>query len=130
MIGGAALLADGMITPPISVTSAIEGLRQLPVLDRYQRLDHCLYCSWHSYRVIFSAAIWYRFYREIVWTDHDGLVCDAGSDWVSAHIFDDWSDFQSIHPYYAIELANQLSEGFLDTWCCVSLYYRGRSIVF
>jgi KUP system potassium uptake protein len=30
MIGGAALLADGMITPPISVTSAIEGLRQIP----------------------------------------------------------------------------------------------------
>jgi KUP system potassium uptake protein len=32
MIGGAALLADGMITPPISVTSAIEGLRQVPAL--------------------------------------------------------------------------------------------------
>ena len=30
MIGGAALLADGMITPPISVTSAVEGLKQLP----------------------------------------------------------------------------------------------------
>jgi KUP system potassium uptake protein len=30
MIGGAALLADGMITPPISVTSAVEGLTQLP----------------------------------------------------------------------------------------------------
>lgn len=30
MIGGAALLADGIITPPISVTSAIEGLRQIP----------------------------------------------------------------------------------------------------
>src|SRR6185369_6458404 len=30
MVGGAALLADGMITPPISVTSAIEGLRQVP----------------------------------------------------------------------------------------------------
>jgi KUP system potassium uptake protein len=30
MIGGAALLADGMITPPISVTSAIEGLKQIP----------------------------------------------------------------------------------------------------
>src|SRR6476619_4225814 len=26
MMGGAALLADGMITPPISVTSAVEGL--------------------------------------------------------------------------------------------------------
>lgn len=30
MIGGAALLADGMITPPITVTSAIEGLKVLP----------------------------------------------------------------------------------------------------
>lgn len=28
MVGGAALLADGMITPPISVTSAIEGLNR------------------------------------------------------------------------------------------------------
>jgi KUP system potassium uptake protein len=33
MIGGAALLADGMITPPISVTSAIEGLKQVPTLS-------------------------------------------------------------------------------------------------
>src|ERR1041385_5992179 len=29
MLGGAALLADGMITPPISVTSAVEGLRNI-----------------------------------------------------------------------------------------------------
>src|SRR6187399_1354498 len=33
MLGGAALLADGIITPPITVTSAIEGLRQIPVLS-------------------------------------------------------------------------------------------------
>ena len=32
MIGGAALLADGMITPAISVSSAIEGLKQVPCL--------------------------------------------------------------------------------------------------
>src|ERR1700749_2408538 len=31
MVGGAALLADGMITPPISVTSAIEGLKGVSV---------------------------------------------------------------------------------------------------
>lgn len=30
MIGGAALLSEGIITPPISVTSAVEGLAQLP----------------------------------------------------------------------------------------------------
>ena len=33
MIGGATLLADGMITPPISVTSAVEGLKNLPGLS-------------------------------------------------------------------------------------------------
>jgi len=33
MLGGAALLADGMITPPISITSAIEGLKNIPVLN-------------------------------------------------------------------------------------------------
>jgi KUP system potassium uptake protein len=32
MLGGAAVLADGIITPPISITSAIEGLKKLPVL--------------------------------------------------------------------------------------------------
>lgn len=31
MIGGAALLADGMITPAVTVTSAIEGLRNIPI---------------------------------------------------------------------------------------------------
>src|SRR4026208_123093 len=34
MLGGAALLADGMITPPISVTASIEGLRTIPVLAK------------------------------------------------------------------------------------------------
>src|SRR6201991_1996098 len=29
MLGGAALLADGIITPPISITSAVEGLKQI-----------------------------------------------------------------------------------------------------
>ena len=29
MIGGAALLADGMITPPISITAAVEGLEKI-----------------------------------------------------------------------------------------------------
>src|SRR6478752_1615247 len=31
IIGGASLLADGIITPPISITSAIEGLKNIPV---------------------------------------------------------------------------------------------------
>lgn len=31
IVGGASLLADGIITPPISITSAIEGLKTIPV---------------------------------------------------------------------------------------------------
>src|SRR5207249_3063570 len=37
MIGGAALLADGMITPPISVTSAIEGLKQIEIFEHVKQ---------------------------------------------------------------------------------------------
>ncbi len=38
MIGGAALLSDGIITPPISITSAIEGLKQIPALHDIERM--------------------------------------------------------------------------------------------
>ncbi|MES2775299.1 MAG: KUP/HAK/KT family potassium transporter [Bacteroidota bacterium] len=31
MLGGAAVLADGIITPPISITSAVEGLKKMPI---------------------------------------------------------------------------------------------------
>src|SRR5678815_823871 len=39
MIGGAALLADGMITPPISITSAIEGLRQIDQIPIFKDIS-------------------------------------------------------------------------------------------
>src|SRR5678815_1338900 len=39
MIGGAALLADGMITPPISVTSAVEGLRQIDQIPIFKDIS-------------------------------------------------------------------------------------------
>ena len=34
MVGGAALLADGVLTPAVTVTTAIEGLRSIPSMDR------------------------------------------------------------------------------------------------
>lgn len=37
MIGGAALLADGMITPPITITSAIEGLQKVSFFSNLDR---------------------------------------------------------------------------------------------
>lgn len=35
MIGGAALLADGVLTPAVTVTTAVEGLRSIPMMDRF-----------------------------------------------------------------------------------------------
>ncbi len=35
MLGGAALLADGVLTPAVTVTTAVEGLRSIPVMDRF-----------------------------------------------------------------------------------------------
>jgi len=35
MLGGAALLADGVLTPAVTVTTAIEGLRSIPALDSF-----------------------------------------------------------------------------------------------
>ncbi|MFS7004083.1 KUP/HAK/KT family potassium transporter [Carnobacterium maltaromaticum] len=35
MIGGATLLADGMLTPAVTVTSAVEGLREIPVFREF-----------------------------------------------------------------------------------------------
>ena len=34
MVGGAALLADGVLTPAVTVTTAIEGLRSIPSMDK------------------------------------------------------------------------------------------------
>ena len=34
MLGGAALLADGMLTPAVTVTTAVEGLRSIEFMDR------------------------------------------------------------------------------------------------
>src|SRR5678815_5935776 len=42
MLGGAALLADGIITPPISITSAIEGLRELPAMRNLGQADNTI----------------------------------------------------------------------------------------
>ena len=47
MLGGAALLADGMITPPISVTSAVEGfaIAAPPFVTRVGSLSRIVFAS-------------------------------------------------------------------------------------
>ena len=35
MMGGSALLADGVLTPAVTVTTAVEGLRSIPVMEKF-----------------------------------------------------------------------------------------------
>ena len=34
MVGGCTMLADGVLTPAVTVTTAVEGLRSIPAMDR------------------------------------------------------------------------------------------------
>ncbi len=79
MIGGAALLADGMITPPISVTSAVEGLKTSAYLIYHHSERHYLYSHRHSKYPFFYTTVWNSFYRQVFWPCDDLLVYHAGS---------------------------------------------------
>src|SRR5687767_7749750 len=102
MIGGAALLADGIITPPISITSAIEGLREMPFLETIQT---------NTIVIIVLIIISLFFFLQQFGTAQIGkMIGPVMFIWFSmlavlgaAHIMDDLSVFKAFNPYYAIE---------------------------
>ena len=111
MIGGAALLADGMITPPISVTSAIEGLRQMPALKYIEQ-------STIVYLVLGIMVI--LFFLQQFGTESIGkLFGPIMFVWFtmmavlgSSHLLDDLGIFKALSPHYAIELLTTYPKGF------------------
>jgi KUP system potassium uptake protein len=111
MIGGAALLADGMITPPISITSAIEGLKQLPNLN-YIPQDTIVY--------IVLGLLVVLFFLQQFGTDSIGkLFGPIMFIWFgmmavlgSSHLLDDLHIFKALSPVYAIELLTMYPKGF------------------
>ena len=111
MIGGAALLADGMITPPISVTSAIEGLRQLPSLS-YIPQDTIVYIVLGIMVILFFLQQFGSDYIGkmfgpimFIWF---GMMAVLGS----SHLLDDFHIFKALNPIYAIELLTMYPKGF------------------
>ncbi|RYE24417.1 MAG: potassium transporter Kup [Sphingobacteriales bacterium] len=111
MIGGAALLADGMITPPISVTSAVEGLRNIPAM-------HGITDTTIVYIVIgiltvlfmsqqFGTAFIGKAFGPImlIWFVMLGALG-------LYHINDEWSIFKAFNPFYAIKLLTVYPKGF------------------
>ena len=111
MIGGAALLADGIITPPITVTSAIEGLRQIPAFHEItQQTIVTIVIAIISVLFFvqqFGTASIGKLFGPImmVWF---GMIAILGL----SHIVDELSVFKAMNPYYAVKLLATYPKGF------------------
>ena len=111
MIGGAALLSDGIITPPISITSAIEGLKELP---SFRDL------SQNTIVYIVIGIISAFFFTQQFGTASIGrMFGPIMSLWFTMlavlgfiHISDDLTIFRALNPYYAINFLVTYPEGF------------------
>lgn len=111
MIGGAALLADGMITPPISVTSAIEGLRNIPVLSHISELT--------IMNIVMAILTALFFFQQFGTANIGKLFGPVMFLWFTMlavlgiyHIADDLAVFSAFNPYYAIKLLTVYPKGF------------------
>lgn len=106
MLGGAALLADGIITPPISITSAVEGLQKIPALEG--RID-----SYIIYIVIAILALFF-FLQQFGTASIGKLFGPIMLVWFSMlailgtwHLFDDLSILRAFSPWYGIKFLSQ-----------------------
>lgn len=111
MLGGAALIADGMITPPISVTSAVEGLRQLPGVEQIS--------DWTIIYIVLGILTVLFFLQQFGTASIGKLFGPIMSLWFImmgvigiSHISDDWSIFKAFSPHYAVNLLTTYPKGF------------------
>ncbi|HEV8284496.1 MAG TPA: KUP/HAK/KT family potassium transporter [Chitinophagaceae bacterium] len=100
MIGGASLLADGMITPPISITAAVEGLEKIPY---FTNIDQYI-----IYIVLGIVALFF-FLQQFGTASIGKLFGPMMLIWFSmlailglAHLSDDFAILRAFSPHYAI----------------------------
>jgi KUP system potassium uptake protein len=111
MIGGASLLADGIITPPISITSAVEGLEKLPALrdlptDTVVIIVLAILGSFFFMQQFGTASIGKMFGPIMfIWFT---MLAALGM----IHLFDDLAIFKALSPHYAIEFLRTYPKGF------------------
>ena len=111
MLGGAALLADGIITPPITVTSAIEGIKQIHAFKDIQQ---------STIVAIVIGIITFMFFMQQFGTASIGkMFGPIMAIWFamlallgSSHLLDDIGIFKAINPYYAVDLLLTYPKGF------------------
>jgi KUP system potassium uptake protein len=106
IIGGAALLADGLITPPISVSSAVEGLTI--VYPDIQTIPIVIAIITGIFLVqALGTKIVGRSFGPIMMTWF-AMLAIFGILWVAQ----DWSVLRALNPIYAYELLFEYPEGF------------------
>lgn len=116
MIGGSALLADGMLTPAVTVTSAVEGLEIIPKFDAL--LGH----NQNIIIIIVIAIISLLFFIQHFGTDMIGkLFGPIMLVWFCTLAFfgiinlsHDWTLLRALSPHYAISIlfSNENKLGF------------------
>ncbi|MDE2392713.1 MAG: KUP/HAK/KT family potassium transporter [Cytophagales bacterium] len=116
IIGGATLLADGIITPPISVSSAIEGLKMLHHKDGTPFVTDTVPIVIVILSVlfifqIFGTKVVGKLFGPIMllWFSMLGLT---GLIWIAQ----DWSIFRALSPVYAWELLTTHQAGTAGFW--------------
>jgi KUP system potassium uptake protein len=112
MIGGASLLADGIITPPISITSAIEGLKELPSLGIHEGSNTVVI-------IVLSILAVFFFMQQFGTASIGSLFGPIMFIWFTmllvlgfVHVFDDLAIFKALNPYYAIYFLKNYDGGF------------------
>lgn len=111
MIGGAALLADGIITPPITVTSAIEGLRQLPAFSHITQTT-IVGIVIGIITVLFFAQQFGTASIGKLFGPIMGIFFTMLAVMGATHLLDDIHIFKSLSPHYAIDLLTTYPKGF------------------
>lgn len=112
MIGGASLLADGIITPPISITSAIEGLKELPTLGIHEGSNTVVI-------IVLSILAVFFFMQQFGTASIGSLFGPIMFIWFTmllvlgfVHVFDDIAIFKALNPFYAVYFLKNYDGGF------------------
>lgn len=108
IIGGSALLADGIITPPISVSAAVEGINTFYAMET-QTIQIIVICILFVLFTIqqFGSKLVGKFFAPmmLIWFSMLGILG-------TLQVINDFSVFNAINPYYAYELLLIHPEGF------------------
>ncbi|TAE21583.1 MAG: potassium transporter Kup [Cytophagales bacterium] len=109
IIGGSALLADGIITPPVSVSSAVEGLKLLyPTITENQivTIVICILTVLFLIQAFGTTVVGTAFGPiMLVWFSMLGILGIV-------NVAGDLSIFSAINPYYAYWLLSEYPGGF------------------